>query len=374
MPQNPRKRILETTIAVLLLAAAGIWWLQINPQAEPEPSGTNTTTHNERLKSTASTPSGSAKKPTATSTTIPTDTDPAVEPATLTQKLEEILNEPDSLERPGLLLDLMTGASMAEVQALLAASDAEFGDSPAFQDQMKAAAYERWYHLDPAAALRAMDRSTMAPERKSHLMEVFLDDWTGREPEQVAAFLQEGELKGIPTDRAYSAVVRGASLAGDVAFVNSALSRITDPKLHSYAVRAAARHLQRDHDSLFEDWLAALPASQQGAALAESAWILSKIDIDQALENLERLEQVEAERVPVTRARVVVKWAEEDPRKAADWVASQPLQGEEREALFANLLNVWVSKDRDVAMTWIEALIEKGEIDEAFMNRVATRM
>jgi hypothetical protein len=159
-----------------------------------------------------------------------------------------------------------------------------------------------------------------------------------------------------------------------VALVNSSLSRILDPKLHSYAVRAAARHLQRDHAPLFEDWLAALPPAQQGAALAESAWILSDSDIDQALANLDRLAQVEAERVPVTRARVAVKWAEKDPVKAADWVATQDLQGEERESLFANVLSVWFSKDRDVAVAWVESLIATGKIDEAFMNRVAGRL
>lgn len=292
----------------------------------------------------------------------------------LVQELLEIQDDPDHKEWPGLLLDLMFNASIDQVQALLAASDGPLGDSPAFRDEMQIAAYERWYALDAAAALRAIDTSTMTPHRRVGAMEVFLDDWSSREPERVAAFLKEGELQGIPTDQAYGAVARGASLAGAVALVDEALAKIENPKLKSYAVRAAARQLQRDNGGLFEDWWTSLPPAHQGAALAESAWILSENQIDQALANLARLEQVEAERVPVTRARVVVQWAQEEPAKAANWVASQSLQGEEREALFANLLSVWFSEDRDVAVTWVKSLITKGEIDEAFMNRVAERL
>ena len=55
-------------------------------------------------------------------------------------------------------------------------------------------------------------------------------------------------------------------------------------------------------------------------------------------------------------------------------MATQSLRGEEREALFADVLSVWFSKDQDVAAAWVESLIAKGQIDEAFMNRVATRL
>ena len=373
MSATTRNRFLGIGIVVALLVAVGALWFRLNPQAETEPS-TRESAVNQRPGPATPAQSGSLENPSEVSTSIPMETDRAGGRAALTQRLEAILNEPDSNEWPGMLLDLMQTASMADVQALLAASDGKLGESPAFRDEMKAAAYERWFALDPAAALRAIDKATMSPDRKVHFMEVFLDDWSGREPDRVSSFLQEGELRGIPIDKAYGAIVRGASLAGAVALVNASLSRISDPKLHSYAVRAAARNLQRDHDPLFENWLAALPTAHQGAAVAESVWMLSDTHIERALSNLKRLEQMEAERVQVTRTRVVVKWAEKDPKMAADWVATQSLRGEEREALFADVLSVWFSKDQDVAAAWVESLIAKGQIDEAFMNRVATRL
>lgn len=369
LSHTQNKLIAAGATGCLLMALLFLWQRQVSfpaPKADSPhslPSGTATAIAG-----------NSSQTPSSQSQTSRTERDAGEEHAAFLQRLKDIQNDPEPTEWPGLLLDLMLTATLPDVQALLAASDSEFGDSPAFQDEMKAAAYERWYHLEPAAALRAMDHSTMASERKIHLMEVFLDDWSGRDPQQVAAFLQEGELAGVSVDKVYGAVARGASLAGAVALVDFSLSRISDPKLHSYAVRAAARHLQRDHAALFEEWMAALPPANQGAALAESAWILSDTNIDQALANLERLAQVEAERVPVTRARVAVRWAEKDPGKAADWVATQNLQGEERESLFANVLSVWFSKDRDVAVAWVEALIAKGQIDEDFMNRVAGRL
>jgi hypothetical protein len=71
---------------------------------------------------------------------------------------------------------------------------------------------------------------------------------------------------------------------------------------------------------------------------------------------------------------MVVKWAGKHPAQAADWVASQKLRDEEREALFADVLGVWFSEDRDVAVAWVESLIASGAIDEAFMNRVASKL
>lgn len=355
------------SLAFLCLVAATLW-LRNNSQSASSASNTSTS------KSSPANPSeGPSDLPTH-SQTLRTAQPLGEESSELTQQLLEIQNYPEHLEWPGLLLDLMLDASLDEVLALLAASEGPLGASPGFRDEMQIAAYERWYALDPAAALRAIDTATMTPHRRAAAMEVFLDDWTSREPEQVSAFLKEGELEGVSADLAYGAVARGASLAGAVALVDEALARIEDPKLHSYAVRAAARQLQRDHAELFEDWLTALPVTQQGAALAESAWILSEKKIDQALTNLARLEQIDAERVPVTRARVVVNWAEEAPREAANWVAGQALQGEEREALFANLLSVWFSEEKEGAISWVESLIEQGQIDEAFMNRVSSRM
>ena len=363
MPEIPRNRLIAILAALSLVA--GLVWFGLGTKEVKDPSS-------EVPSSTRQ----SGAPESATGKAVPQSMKSSLGDGSITlrEKLKGIYDEPDYREWPGLLLDLMMNASMDEVNALLSASDANFGDSPGFQDEMKAAAYERWFALDAASALRAIDKSTMSPDRKIHVLEVFLDEWTSREPDQVSAFMLEGDLKGIPADRVHGAIVRGASLNGAIDLVNSSLSRISDPTLKSYAVRAAARQLQRDHEAMFEDWLQALPISEQGAALAESAWILSDKDIDHALANLERLDQVEAELVPVTRARVVVQWAEDDPGKAADWVASQSLQGEEREDLFANILSVWFSEDQVAATTWVEALIAKGEIDESFMNRVASKL
>jgi hypothetical protein len=86
------------------------------------------------------------------------------------------------------------------------------------------------------------------------------------------------------------------------------------------------------------------------------------------------LEEREADEFPVTRSRVLVKWAENEPVRAGAWVVEQGLSGEEREGLFSTFLRVWMYEDRSAAVAWAEELIEKGEIDDAFMNRVIARM
>ncbi|VGO12518.1 hypothetical protein PDESU_01071 [Pontiella desulfatans] len=291
----------------------------------------------------------------------------------LSQKVDAIQQEPDYKERPGMLFDLMLEASLQEVHGLLALSE-DVTYSVGFRDDMKAAAFERWYQLDPVAAIRAMDASTLSASQKNSRMEIFLEDWAGRSPQDVAALLGQGQLTGVSSDLTYGALVRGSAKNGDLEVVDAALALMDDPTLRFYALKSAARVLQRDHADRFEGWLVTLPGSDQNTALAESAWMLADQDMDRALLGLDQLAARGADELPVTRLRVAVKWADKDPVKAANWVAAQDVTGEDREILFANVMRVWISKDQSAAVAWVESLIEKGEIDEAFMNRVGGRL
>jgi len=294
--------------------------------------------------------------------------------ATMLMKVEAIQQDSDYKEREGMLFDLMLDASMEEVMELLALSEEQNTYSQGLRNHMKVAAYERWYQLDPAAALLAMDASTLTSSIKNSRMEVFLQDWAERSPQDVAAFLEQGQLTGVSSDLTYGALVRGSALNGDLEVVDAALARMGDPKLRSYALRAAARALQRDHADQFEGWLNTLPVEEQNKAIAEGAWMLADKNIDGALAGLDRLAEQGADELAVTRSRILVKWARNDPARAGAWVVEQEISGEEREDLFSTLLSVWVREDRSAAIAWIENLIADGEIDDAFMNRVITRM
>lgn len=289
-------------------------------------------------------------------------------------KVDAIQQDSDYKEREGMLFDLMLDASLDEIMELLALSEDQTTYSQGLRNSMKVAAYERWYQLDPAAALVAMDASTLSLRMKNSTMEILLEDWAGRSPLDVAAFLEQGQLTGVSSDLTYGALVRGSALNGDLGLVDATLARMEDPKLRSYALRAAARVLQRDHADQFEDWLNTLPAEEQNTAIAESAWILADKDMDCALAGLDRLAERGADELVVTRSRILVKWARNDPVHAGAWVVEQDISGEEREDLFSTFLSVWVREDRSAAIAWIENLIADGEIDDAFMNRVITRM
>ncbi|MDA7881625.1 hypothetical protein N9A94_04905 [Akkermansiaceae bacterium] len=297
----------------------------------------------------------------------------AVPSRDMRMEVDVIQKEPDFKEWPGLLFDLMHKASMKDVHEVLAISENAAAYSLGFRDSMKAAAFERWYHLDPAAALLAMDASSLSASQKNSRMEVFLEEWAGRSPQEVAAFLEQGQLAGVSSDLTYGALVRGSALNGATETVDAALGEIGDPKLRFYALKSAARVLQRDHGGQFDAWLSTLPDSDQNTALAESAWMLADKEIERALAGLDRLEERGADELPVTRQRVVVKWAQNEPAKAAAWVAAQKVTGRDREVLFANVLSVWVAKDQSAAVAWVDSLIAKGEIDEAFLNRVAAK-
>lgn len=288
-------------------------------------------------------------------------------------ELDAILEEPEYREWPSMLFDLMYDATLDEVAELLAISEDGSSYSLGFRDSMKAAAYERWYQLDPSTALSEMDASSLSESQKNSRMEVFLEDWASRSPDEVLAFLERRKLSGVTSDLTFGALVRGGASKGDLEVVDAALTRVEDPKSRYYALKSAARVLQRDHADQFDDWLGTLSAENQALAIAESAWIMAGENSDQALAGLKRLEEMEADNVSVTRARVLVKWAEKEPAKAAEWMVSQNVEGEEREMLFANLMSVWARKDRAAAVAWAEALIAEGKIDEAFMNRVAGR-
>ena len=287
--------------------------------------------------------------------------------------VDAIQQDSDYKERPGMLYDLMHGASFQEVQELLTLSE-DVNYSAGFRDDMKAAAFERWYHLDPAAAILAMDASTLSSSRKNSRMEVFLEDWAHRSPQDVTAFLEQDQLTGVSADLTYGALVRGSAMNGNLAVVDAALARIEDPKLSYYALKSAARVLQRDHADQFEDWLRTLPDADQNTAIAESAWMLADKDIERALVGLDQLAARGADELPVTRVRVAVKWAENDPVQAANWMAVQDVIGEEREILFASVMRVWALKDKGAAIRWVESLLENGKIDEDFMNRVGGRL
>lgn len=335
------------------------------------PSGSDATNMEERLAQPATAPMpniGTVDEKRSSPAAVPLNEMQSI----MRLKVDAVQQEPDYKERPGMLYDLMLEASLQEVQELLKLSyDVNY--SLGFRDDMKAAAFERWYHLDPTAALRAMDASTLSSSMKNSRMEVFLEDWAGRSPQDVEAFLQEGKLTGVPSDLTYGALVRGSAKSGDLEVVDAALASIQDPKLKYYALKSAARVLQRDHADQFQDWLTTLTEADQNTALAESAWMLADKDIARALVGLDQLAARGADELPVTRRRVAVKWADNDPVKAADWVVAQDISGEEREVLFANVMRVWISNDQPAAVAWVDALIEKGEIDEAFMNRVAGR-
>lgn len=292
----------------------------------------------------------------------------------LSQKVDIILIESDFRERPVMLYDLLQDASLQEVYELLALSDGDQNYSVGFRDAMKVAAYERWYELDTAAAIRAMDASVLSASQKNSRMETLLENWASRSPQDVIEFIQQGDLSGVSADLVYGAIVRGSAQQGDRSAVDFALGKIQDLKLRFYALKSAARVFQRDHADQFEDWLSTLPTEDQNVAIAESAWILADKDVEQALAGLASLDERDASQLPITRLRVVVKWADNDPVKAADWVAAQDVSSEDREILFANVMSVWASKDRGAAVAWANALIQKGKIDEAFMSRVAARM
>lgn len=293
----------------------------------------------------------------------------------LSAKLAEILAEPDYREQPSMLFDLMSEASLEEVKALLALSEENPDYSEGFKESVAAAAFERWYSLDPASGIRALDASSLGLNRKKTLAEVLLEDWANQSPEEVFAFLGKGELTGVPSDTVYGSLVRGSAKTGDRASVEQALQRITDPKLHSYAVRAAARTLQDIHADVYGEWIETLPPSQQASAIGESAWILAgKKEIDGALEGLKRLEEMSAENLTIARRKVVVEWTRNEPARAADWALSQNIQGEEREILFGNVLRIWLADDNNAAVEWVESQVGSGKFDEAFMNRLAQRL
>lgn len=283
--------------------------------------------------------------------------------------VDDILKEPDYKEWPSMLFDLMHEASLEDVQELLAASEDSANYSLGYRDSMKAAAYERWYQLDPYTALIEMDASTLSASQKNSRMEVFLEDWASQSPQEVWSLLEQGQINRVSSDLTHGALARGSALNGNFELLDSALANIADSKLKYYALKSAARSIQRDHGDQFDAWLNTLPESDQNTALAESAWILADQDIERALIGLNQLEQRGADVLPVTRLRVAVKWADSDPVAAADWVSAQNVTGKDRETLFGNVLRVWASKDQPAAIAWVDSLIEKGEIDEAFMNR-----
>jgi hypothetical protein len=179
----------------------------------------------------------------------------AVPSRDMRMEVDVIQKEPDFKEWPSLLFDLMQQASIKDVHEVLAISDDAAAYSLGFRDSMKAAAFERWYHLDPAAALLAMDASSLSASQKNSKMEVFLEDWAGRVPQEVADFLEQGQLAGVSADLTYSALVRGSALNGTTETVDAALDTIGDPKLRYYALKSAARVLQRDHGAHFDAWL-----------------------------------------------------------------------------------------------------------------------
>ncbi|MFC7335954.1 hypothetical protein ACFQY0_02090 [Haloferula chungangensis] len=292
----------------------------------------------------------------------------------LAEKLDAHLAEADERDWLEVLYDLMREASIEDVQALLALSDGTPEYSVGFRDEMKLAAFERWYHLDPAAALRAIAASSLSADRRESRVELYLEDWAGRAPREVLAFLQQGELAGVSPDVIYGALARGGAASGERTVFEDALGRVEEPKRRNFTLKSLARTLQRDHEILFDAWVPTLPSDDQAIAIAESAWMLVDQDPDRALARLDQLEELGADELSVTRSRVVVKWTRKDPVKAGQWVLAQNLVAEEREELVSLAFKVWLSEDDEAAMAWAEDTIEKGAMDEALMNRVVTRL
>lgn len=295
--------------------------------------------------------------------------------ASLSRKLDLILEDPNYREHPSLLFDLMSGATLEEVKMLLSLAEGSASYSIGFKESVAAAGYERWYGLDPAGGIRALDASSLGERRKNTVAEVLLEDWANKSPEEVLQFLQEGGLNGVPADTVYGSLVRGSAQKGDRASVDLALQNIKDPKLHSFALRSAARSLQASHAQEYQEWVETLPPVQQGAALGESAWILAeKKEIEGALGTLQRLQDMDAESLTVARRKVAVEWARDNPSSAAEWLVSQEIPTEEQEILFSNVLRVWLADDNNAAVEWIESQLNSGAFEEEFMNRLARRL
>ncbi|MBK1826583.1 hypothetical protein [Haloferula rosea] len=292
----------------------------------------------------------------------------------LAEKLNALLAEADERDQSEVLYDLMLEAPLEEVRELLALSDGTEEYSAGFREEMKLAAFERWHHLDPAEALRAIAASSLSADRRDSRIELYLEDWAGRAPQEVRAFLQEEGLAGVSQDVIDCALARGAAASGERAMFEDALGRIEEPKRRNFTIKSVARTLQRDHEALFDAWVPTLPSEDQATAIAESAWMLVDQDPDRALARLDQLEELGTDELSVTRSRVAVKWTRKDPVKAGQWVLTQNLVAEEREELVSLVFKVWMSKDRDAAVAWAEDSIKRGAMDEAFMNRVAERL
>lgn len=292
----------------------------------------------------------------------------------LVGRLQLIRNEPDHRVIPERISDLMLDASLSEVRALLAICESDPSFSVGFRDHIRVAAFERWYHLDPGAALRAIVASAMFADRRDSRVKLYLEDWARRAPQEVRAFLQQGELAGVSPDVVYGALARGGAASGERTVFEDALARVEEPKSRHFTLKSVARILQRDHEVLFDDWLPTLSSKDQAVVLSEGAWMLADQKPERALERLQQLAELGADELPITRSRVVVKWTRKDPAKAGQWVLAQNLAAAEREELVSLVFKVWLSEDDGAAMAWAEDSIEKGAMDEAFMNRVVTRL
>ncbi|MFC7336051.1 hypothetical protein ACFQY0_02585 [Haloferula chungangensis] len=294
--------------------------------------------------------------------------------ASLTRKLEEVFGHEDFREHPAMLHDLLLDASVADLQLALEISRGHPQFTPGFIDSFSAAVYERWFGIDPVTAISEVAQSDLTENRKRTLIENLLEDWANRSPkEALSFFLKEGSL-GVESDHLYGAIARGSSSKGDLNVLEQILDHIADPKLRSFAVRQAARNLQQHHTAKFEEWVGTLSPADQPLAIGESAWLLAAgQDIDQALHQLTRLEDMSADNHALVRRRVLAEWAEHQPI-AAEWLLHQRVQGEEREVLFANLLSHWLSQDRGLASRWLEDQVAAGALDHDFVNRVAERL
>lgn len=290
-----------------------------------------------------------------------------------TEELLTIQGMENHREIPEFVSDLLREASLVEVREFLEVAQSHPDFSPGFRNHLFVAGYERWYEFDPTEALRKMDASALTQNRKASRMGVLLEDWASKEPAEVLAFLGEQELGGISMDASLSALARGSASGGELAVLETAFAKIKDTKQRNFALKASARTLQRDHESLLESWLPKLTPDEQNAVLAESAWILADQNIAQSLEKLNELEQREANNLPVTRSRILVKWTRKEPRAAGEWLLEQNFPETQQEELFALFFRVWLAENREKSVSWVEESIERGKLDDAFMNRVVSQ-
>jgi hypothetical protein len=222
----------------------------------------------------------------------------------------------------------------------------------------------RWAKTNPHGALARLDQLPNQASRREYVRTV-LREWAEEDPQAAA-----NHALSLPDSKerneALAAVLTGAA-AKDRDIAMQLVGQLPAGASRTEALRQIVSDIAYSEPKFAAELVLEMPPGQQRQSVHQVSSYLARRDRTAALEWAERLTSSEARRFAMQS--VLQQWATDDPKAAAEYCASHPVETPE---LISSAVAGWVRKDPSGALAWARSLPEGPQREAALVSGISS--